>query len=105
MTKRTCFALTLALFIGVVPSAIMQARAQNSAEKNTTGQTATPKPVIEKSAKEQSTAEKNPENNVMDAGVNFPQAQGAVELRPGANTRITLKLTDTSRVIYKPIGK
>src|SRR6266567_9577475 len=105
MTRRNCFELSLALFVGVAPLAIAQVREQDNVEKSTKEQNSAPKTVTEKGAKEQSTTEKKPENTVMDTGANFPQAQGVVELRPVANARVTLKLTDTSRAIYEAIGK
>src|SRR6266567_417588 len=105
MTKRNCAVLTFALFVGVTPLAIAHVREQDNVEKSTKEQSLTPKTAAEKGAKEQSTTEKKPENTVMDTGANFPQAQGVVELRPVANARVTLKLTDTSRAIYEAIGK
>lgn len=106
MTKRTGIVLALALFAGILPAAISQAGAQDSAERSATEQNPTPKNAAEKSAKEQNPAEKNKtDNNLADNPINFPLAQGPVELRPAHGTRITLKLADSSRVIYENIGK
>jgi hypothetical protein len=105
MTERTGIVLALALFAGILPAAIPQAAAQDSAERNATEQNPTPKNAAEKSAKEQNTGEKNkPDTNLSDNPSNF-LAQGPVELRPAHGARITLNLTDSSRVIYENIGK
>ena len=91
MTKRICFALTLALLAAMLSSTIPSARAQESAGK---------------SAKEQNIGDKGQaENNLAESEVNFPQAQGPVELRPAHGTRITLKMDGPSRAIYEAIGK
>ncbi|HJX84819.1 MAG TPA: hypothetical protein VJ723_10785 [Candidatus Angelobacter sp.] len=90
MIKKICSSLTLALFIGALLSTIPQAQAQNA----------------EKTAPEQTTTEKSKTDNTLSYNsAGFPQIQGAVELRPAPGTRITLKLTDTSRAIYEAIGK
>ncbi len=84
MMKRICSTLTLALLAGALLATIPQALAQSA----------------EKSATEQNTTEKSLTYSPSD----FPQAQ-SVELRPVAGTRVTLKLTDTSRAVYEAIGK
>jgi hypothetical protein len=90
MIKRICSALTLALLAGALLSTIPPARAQNA----------------EKTAPQQNTAEKsNTENSVTYNPMDFPQTQGAVELRTASGTRITLKVTDTTRAVYEAIGK
>jgi hypothetical protein len=85
MIKRICSALTLALLAGALLSTMPCARAQ-SADKNTQEPTASEKTVTPSSA-------------------DFPQAQGAVELRVAPSTRVTLKVTDASRAVYEAIGK
>jgi hypothetical protein len=91
MAKRICFALTLAVLGGMLHSTIPSAGAQESAEK---------------SAKEQNPGDKGKtENSLAESEVNFPQAQGPVELRPARGTRITLKMDGPSRAIYEAIGK
>ncbi len=91
MTKRTGFVFALVLFVGTLLPVMPRAGAQESAEKN---------------AKEQSPADKNKaESGLSDSQVNFPQAEGPVELRAGRGTRITLKLADSSRAVYEAIGR
>jgi hypothetical protein len=91
MTKRICFALTLAVAATMLSSTISPAWAQESAGKST---------------KEQNPGDKGQnENNLAESEVNFPQAQGPVELRPTRGTRITLKMDGPSRAIYDAIGK
>jgi hypothetical protein len=90
MIKRICSVLTLALLAGALLSTIQQVQAQ-STEKTATEQTATEKSKTE--------------NTLSYNSADFPQVQGVVELRPAPGTRITLKQTDTSRVIYEGIGK
>jgi hypothetical protein len=86
MIKRLCSALTLTLLAGILLSAIPPTWAQNA----------------EKRAPEQTT---KTEKSVTYSPTDFPQAQGVVELRPAPGTRITLKVTDTSRAVYEAIGK
>ncbi len=91
MTKRTCFALMIAVLATMLFSTISSAWAQESATK---------------SAKEQNPGDKGQnENNLAESEVNFPQAQGPVELRPARGTRITLKMDGPSRAVYEAIGK
>jgi hypothetical protein len=91
MTKRICFALTLALLAAMLSSTISSAWAQEPAAKN---------------AKEQNPGDKGQnESSLAESEVNFPQAQGPVELRPTRGTRITLKMDGPSRAIYEAIGK
>ncbi|HEY6308165.1 MAG TPA: hypothetical protein VI488_17095 [Candidatus Angelobacter sp.] len=91
MTKRICRALTLAVLAALLSSIISPAWAQESEEK---------------SAKEQNPGDKGKtESGLADSEVNFPQAQGPVELRPARGTRITLKMDGPSRAVYEAIGK
>jgi hypothetical protein len=87
MTKRIYLALALLWFVGVLP----QAWAQASQEKGATTQ---------KPAAKDEKAESLPEGEL-----NFPQAEGPVELRAPHGTRITLKATDASRALYEAIGR
>jgi hypothetical protein len=106
MINRTGIVLALALLAEIFPMAILQARAQESAQKSAAEQNPTPKNAADKSAKEPSSGEKNKtDNNLADNPINFPQLQAPVELRPARGTRITLKLADSSRVIYETIGR
>src|SRR5215471_9757796 len=96
MTRRICYALGLALLVGVPPAAMPQTGAQAPAEK------AAP----EKSAAEKSTAEKNASER--GASSFYPQQsemEAPVELQGITDKRITLKLADTSRAVYEAIGK
>jgi hypothetical protein len=91
MTKRVCLAATLAVLAALLSSIISPAWAQESEEK---------------SAKEQNPGDKGKaQSGLADSEVNFPQAQGPVELRPARGARITLKMDGTSRAIYEAIGK
>jgi hypothetical protein len=91
MTKRICFTLTFAALAAMLFLATAPASAQEPAAKN---------------AKEQNSSEKGQnENNLAESEVNFPQAQGPVELRPTRGTRITLKMDGPSRAVYEAIGK
>jgi hypothetical protein len=96
MTRRICYALALALLVGVLPAAMPQTGAQAPAEK------AAP----EKSTAEKSTAEKNASER--GASSFYPQPsemEAPVELQGIADKRITLKLADSSRAVYEAIGK
>jgi hypothetical protein len=91
MMKRICFALMFAALAATLSSATAPAWGQESAGK---------------SAKEQNAGDKGQaENNLAESEVNFPQAQGPVELRPARGTSITLKMDGPSRAIYEAIGK
>lgn len=90
MIRKIYSVLTLALLTGALLAAVPQVRAQST----------------EKAATEQTTTEKSKtENTVTYSPMDFPQVQGAVELRPAPGTRITLKANDSSRVVYEAIGK
>ncbi|HET6843784.1 MAG TPA: hypothetical protein VFK06_19205 [Candidatus Angelobacter sp.] len=47
----------------------------------------------------------NTPGNTAEGPANFPLPNGPVELRSAHGTRITLKLSDTSRAIYEAIGR
>lgn len=102
MKKRVSFILTLALFAGVAFSAIPTACAQESSAK---AGSQPAKSGQEKSSKEQSTSEKSKEEpGISDVQVNFPQVGGPVELRVPRGTHITLKMADSSVVVYQAIA-
>jgi hypothetical protein len=104
MMKRNY--LTVVLAMGVVllslsPPVCAQETSEKGGQEN-----AGPKNPLEKGAKEQNTGEKSrAESSSGYNPINFPEAQGPVELRPAHGTRITLKLTDTSSAIYEAIGR
>src|SRR5690242_5258928 len=102
MTRKICSALfMLALLMGVVFAAAPWAGAQAPAEK----QEATEKNATASSAKEKEPADKGKaENNAM-VSASFPQPDGPIELQSGADKRISLKMTDTSRAIYEAVGQ
>lgn len=105
MTKRISFA-RIVLCGGLLLLPGSWVLAQDSAEKSLSEQGAQAKGSTEKKTGEQNTAEKNrSENTVENNALNFPSPQGPVELHPARGTRITLKLTDTSRVVYETLGR
>jgi len=102
MTRKICFALfMLALLMGVVFAAAPWAGAQAPAEK----QEATEKNATANSAKEKEPADKAKAENSAMVSASFPQLDGPIELQPGADKRISLKMTDTSRAIYEAVGQ
>ena len=100
MNNRMSFALTLTFLACTLFSAIPKAWAQESGSQSTPAKNAQ-----EKSSKEQNTSEKGKtEQAISDSQMNFPQAGGAVELRAPRGIRITLKVSDSSVVVYQAIG-
>ena len=105
MTRKICSAFVLALLMGFLFAAAPWAGAQAPAEKSATPQEGTEKNAIANSAKEKEPADKSKaENNAM-VSASFPQLDGPIELQSGADKRISLKMTDTSRAIYEAIGQ
>jgi hypothetical protein len=49
--------------------------------------------------------EHNASGNAAEGPANFPLPNGPIELRSARGTRITLKLSDTSRAVYEAIGR
>ena len=105
MTNRNCFA-RIALCAGLLLLTGSCVPAQDSAEKGVSEQNTPAKGSTEKKPGEQNQAEKSrPENTMGDNALNFPSPQGPVELHPARGTRITLKLADSSRVVYETLGQ
>lgn len=94
--KRTDLILRGILSVIVLCACI--ARAQDAEEK--TAPSSSAKSQSEKNAADKKESEAGPAYNPM----NFPEAEGPVQLRP-ARTRITLKMTDNIRAIYENIGR
>jgi hypothetical protein len=108
MTKRNSFALGFLLCVVALLWPASATWAQDPEEKNTQepGAAAKNTPTPEKTGKEQNPAQKNKgESTLGENSMNFPAAQGPVELRPARGTKITLKLSDSSRVAYEAIGR
>jgi hypothetical protein len=104
MKKRVSFVLSLALFVGMLGSATTTACAQESGAK-TASQSTSAKNTQEKGTKEQSATDKSKEEMPLsESSANFPQVGGPVELRAPRGTRITLKLADSSVVVYQAIA-
>lgn len=82
----------------VIVLCIPAACAQDVEEKTAPSPTA--KSQSEKSATDKNQSEASPAYNPM----NFPDTEGAVQLRP-THGRITLKMTDNSRVVYESVGR
>ncbi len=105
MTRKIHLALALLVLAAGFTIALTPAVAQDSAEKAASE----PSPASKNAArnsKEQNQGEKSKaETTVTDNSINFPEATGPVELRPAHAARITLKMTESSRVIYENIGK
>lgn len=103
MMKRTHFALIAGI---VVAAMCMPLPAQDAAEKPGEGQSAPPKNTQEKSAKEQTSSEKSKaESSSGYNSNNFPEAEGAVELRSARGIKVALNMSDSSRAVYEAIAK
>ena len=103
MTKRISIA-RIALCGGLLLLVESLALPQDQGERGGPEQSTPAKAPIEKKSGEQNQAEKTrPENTMGDNTLNFPSSHGPIELRPAHGARITLKLTDTSRVIYENV--
>src|SRR6266849_2825212 len=96
MTRKICYALALALLMGILPAATPQVVQQAPAEKNAAEKGATEKSTAEKSATERGSSSWWPQQSEMEP---------PVELRPTPGKSITLQLTEDSRIIYETIGK
>ncbi len=96
MTRKICYALALALLMGILPAATPQVVPQAPAEKNAAEKGATEKSTAEKSATERGSSSWWPQQSEMEP---------PVELRPTPGKSITLQLTEDSRIIYETIGK
>jgi len=104
MTKRISIAGS-ALCAGLLLLTGSLALTQDPTEKPGSDQS-TPQKGAEKKTGEQNPAEKSrPENTIESNSLNFPSPQGPIELHPARGTRITLRLTDTSRVVYETLGR
>ena len=103
MKTRGCFVLAVSATVVAMMLLLPRIYAQETAEKAVEKQSTN---AAEKGTKEQSTSEKSrAETGSGYNPINFPEAQGPVELRPAHGTHITLKLTDTSRAVYEAIGR
>jgi hypothetical protein len=106
MNKRNSFTLAFWLCVMVLLWPASATWAQESEEKNPPELGSPAKNAQEKNAKDQNPAPKSKaESTLGDNPMNFPAAQGPVELRPTRGTKITLKLADSSRVAYEAIGR
>jgi hypothetical protein len=105
MTKRFCLVAVGVLFAWGSLAVVAPMKAQESGEKEASEQGPDQKAAASQTAKEQNSRKNKNESSVNDYPVNFPDAEGPVELRPPRGSRITLKMTDSTRVIYESIGK
>jgi hypothetical protein len=105
MTRRNCFA-RIAFCAGLWLLTGSLVLPQDSPDKGVAEQSTPAKSSTERKTAEQNQAEKTrPESTIESNSLNFPSPQGPVELHPARGTRITLKLTDTSRVVYETLGR
>lgn len=101
MTKRDC-AVAIAVWfaaIGLVRPTSAQDAPEGTRQESTKSSSA-------RNTREQAPAEKSKaDDNASAYPLDFPEAQGPVELRPAHGMRITIKMTDSSRVVYENICK
>jgi hypothetical protein len=85
--RFVCAAMLLAVLASFIPLRAQDAPEASSPEKTTPAK-----------------KEHNASGNTAEGPANFPLANGPIELRSARGTRITLKLSDTSRAVYEAIG-
>ncbi|HLW52612.1 MAG TPA: hypothetical protein VKW06_07190 [Candidatus Angelobacter sp.] len=101
--KKLYFAMFVALSAGLLCSSPIVC-AQDNQERGAE-QTPTAKNPAEKGAKELGSEKNKAESSPGYNPINFPEAQGPVELRSARGAHISLKQTDDSRAIYEAIGR
>jgi hypothetical protein len=91
MMRQIRFLCALTLLAGLASFAPL--RAQDSPEASSPEKTTPAK------------KDHNASGNTAEGPANFPLPNGPIELRSARGTRITLKLSDTSRTVYEAIGR